>query len=52
MIYCYIRDSTIRQDFDRQLQIFKDKGYIDGVNCEYITETFTGTKLSRPIWDI
>lgn len=50
-IYCYIRVSCDKQDYFRQEKIFKDKGYIDGVNCEYIKETYTGTKLSRPLWD-
>lgn len=49
--YCYIRISTDRQEYDRQIQIFKDKGYINGVNCEYIEETFTGTKTKRPEFD-
>lgn len=49
--YCYIRISTDKQEYDRQIQIFKDKGYINGVNCEYIEETFTGTKTKRPIFD-
>ena len=49
--YCYIRISTDKQEYDRQIQIFKDKGYINGVNCEYIEETFTGTKTKRPKFD-
>ena len=49
--YCYIRISTDKQENDRQVQIFKDKGYINGVNCEYIEETFTGTKTKRPEFD-
>lgn len=49
--YCYIRISTDKQEYDRQVQIFKDKGYINGVNCEYIEETFTGTKTKRPVFD-
>ena len=49
--YCYIRISTDKQEYDRQIQIFKDKGYINGVNCEYIEETFTGTKTKRPEFD-
>ena len=51
MIYCYIRISTDKQEYDRQIQIFKDKGYINGSNCQYIEETYTGTKTSRPIFD-
>ena len=49
--YCYIRISTDKQEYSRQVQIFKDKGYINGVNCEYIEETFTGTKTKRPEFD-
>lgn len=49
--YCYIRISTDKQEYDRQIQIFKDKGYINGVNCEYIEEIFTGTKTKRPKFD-
>ena len=49
--YCYIRISTDKQEYNRQIQIFKDKGYINGVNCEYIEETFTGTKTKRPEFD-
>ena len=49
--YCYIRISTDKQEYDRQIQIFKDKGYINGVNCEYVEETFTGTKTKRPKFD-
>lgn len=49
--YCYIRISTDKQEYNRQVQIFKDKGYINGVNCEYIEETFTGTKTKRPEFD-
>ncbi len=49
--YCYIRISTDKQEYDRQIQIFKDKSYINGVNCEYIEETFTGTKTKRPKFD-
>ena len=49
--YCYIRISTDKQEYTRQVQIFKDKGYINGINCEYIEETFTGTKTKRPEFD-
>ena len=49
--YCYIRISTDKQEYDRQIQIFKDKGYINEVNCEYVEETFTGTKTKRPKFD-
>lgn len=51
MIYCYIRISTDKQEYDRQIQIFKDKGYINGSNCQYIEETYTGTKNNRPVLD-
>lgn len=49
--YCYIRISTDKQEYSRQIQIFKDKGYINGVNCEYVEEIFTGTKTKRPKFD-
>lgn len=49
--YCYIRISTDKQEYGRQIQIFMDKGYINGVNCEYVEETFTGTKTKRPKFD-
>ena len=45
--YCYIRISTDKQEYDRQVQIFKDKGYINGVNCEYI-ELSQGQKQNAP----
>ena len=48
MKYCYIRVSRDTQEFDRQVQIFKDRGYLNGVNCTYIEEKFTGTKINRP----
>lgn len=49
-IYCYIRVSTDKQDHERQENILKEKGYIDGVNCEYIKETYTGTTTRRPVF--
>lgn len=51
MKYCYIRVSRDSQEFDRQVQIFKDRGYLDGQNCRYIEEKFTGTKISRPVFN-
>lgn len=49
--YCYIRVSCDKQEYSRQIQIFKDKGYLNGVNCEYVEETYTGTKTKRPEFD-
>lgn len=49
--YCYIRVSIDKQEYDRQIQALKDNGYINGVNSEYIEETFTGTKTKRPEFD-
>lgn len=49
--YCYIRISTDKQEYDRQIQILKEKNFINGVNCEYVEETFTGTKTKRPKFD-
>lgn len=48
MIYCYIRVSTDKQDYQRQENILKEKGYINGQNCLYITETYTGKTANRP----
>ena len=50
-IYCYIRISTDKQEYSRQIQILKEKNFINGVNCEYVEETFTGTKTKRPKFD-
>jgi DNA invertase Pin-like site-specific DNA recombinase len=50
MNYCYLRISTDKQELDRQDQIFKEKGYIEGVNSKFYRETFTGTKISRPVF--
>ena len=51
MKYCYIRVSRDTQEFNRQIQIFKDRGYINGDNCTYVEEKFTGTKINRPVFD-
>ncbi len=51
MKYCYIRVSTNKQEYERQLKILQDNGYIDGINCKYIEETFTGKTTKRPIYD-
>lgn len=51
VIYCYIRVSRDTQEFNRQIQIFKDRGYNNGENCKYVEEKFTGTKINRPIFD-
>lgn len=48
--YCYIRVSTKKQDAIRQKNSLKEKGYINGVNCEYLTEYFTGKTTKRPIF--
>lgn len=48
--YCYIRISTEKQDGIRQENILKENGYINSVNCEYITEIFTGKTTKRPIF--
>ena len=50
MNYCYLRISTDKQELDRQDQIFKEKGYIEGVNSKFYRETFTGTKIARPVF--
>lgn len=48
MVYCYIRISTDKQEFDRQFEILKERGYINGVNCVFVEEVFTGTTNKRP----
>lgn len=50
MKYCYIRISTNKQEYDRQIEYFKRLGYIDGVNCKYVLETKTGTKINRSVF--
>lgn len=54
MIYCYIRVSTERQEFVRQQNILKERGYINGENCIYYTEHYTGKTgkiKSRPVFN-
>ena len=51
MKYCYIRISTNKQEYERQVKILQDNGYINGVNCKYIEETFTGKTTKRPVYD-
>ena len=48
MKYCYVRKSTDKQLYDRQIDILIEKGYIDKENCQYILETYTGRSLKRP----
>lgn len=48
MTYCYIRISTDKQEHERQKNILTEKGYLNGVNCEYIEEIYTGTTTKRP----
>lgn len=50
MNYCYLRISTEKQELDRQEQLFKDRGYIEGVNSTFYREVYTGTKVNRPIF--
>lgn len=48
--WVYIRVSTDKQVYDRQIHYLQQHGYkLD--ECEVVTETFTGTKKSRPQWD-
>lgn len=49
--YCYKRASTDKQDFLRQDKILNDKGYINGVNCEFVEEHFTGKTIKRPVFE-
>ena len=46
--YAYIRVSTDKQEYTRQEHALKQKGYTDAI---LYTETFTGTKKSRPVFD-
>ena len=48
--YCYLRISTDKQELDRQEQLFKDRGYIEGVNSTFYREVYTGTKINRPVF--
>lgn len=50
MNYCYLRISTEKQELDRQEQLFKDRGFIEGVNSKFYREVYTGTKVNRPIF--
>ena len=49
--YCYIRISTDKQDEERQTYTLKENGYINGVNCEYCIEVFTGKTIKRPVFE-
>ena len=49
--YCYIRVSTDKQDYARQVQILKENNYHESDTCIYIEETYTGTKTKRPKFD-
>ena len=51
MIYCYIRKSTDEQSYKRQYHILNEKGYINGTNCIFKEETYTGKTLKRPVLD-
>ena len=51
MKYCYIRVSTDKQEYERQVKILQDNGYINDMNCKYIEETFTGKTTKRPVYD-
>ena len=49
--YCIIRVSTDYQTYERQAEILKEHGYVNGVNnCEYIEETYTGKTTKRPVF--
>lgn len=48
MIYCYTRISTDKQESERQKNILRENGYIDGKNCKYIEEIYTGKTTKRP----
>ena len=48
--YCYIRVSTDKQVYDRQVEILKNAGYTPD-NSIFIEETYTGKKKNRPKFD-
>lgn len=48
--YAYIRVSTDKQDYIRQIGYLNERGY-NKDNCTIYEETYTGTKKSRPEWD-
>lgn len=48
--YAYIRVSTDKQDYIRQIGYLNERGYNED-NCTIFEETYTGTKKSRPEWD-
>lgn len=48
--YCYIRISTDKQMYDRQLTILKNAGFTRD-NTIYIEETYTGKRKNRPLFD-
>lgn len=49
-VYAYIRVSTDKQDYNRQINFLSERGY-NKDNTVIIEETYTGTKKSRPKWD-
>ena len=49
-IYAYIRVSTDKQEYDRQIYYLQEHGYRPD-DAQFIEETYTGTKKSRPKWD-
>lgn len=51
MIYCYIRKSTDKQAYNRQINILKENHYYNNINCTYVLETYTGKSIKRPELD-
>lgn len=48
--YCYIRISTDKQLYDRQVEILINNGY-NKENSIFIEETYTGKKKNRPLFN-
>lgn len=49
MTYCYIRVSTDNQDYLRQVNILKEKGYIPNENCIFLEEKRSGKSIKREV---
>lgn len=48
--YCYIRISTDKQLYDRQIEILRNAGYTPD-NSVFIEEIYTGKRKNRPLFD-
>lgn len=48
--YCYIRISTDKQLYDRQIEVLRNAGYTPD-NSIFIEEIYTGKRKNRPLFD-